>query len=137
MDKSFIFCALFALLPIVSCQCLNENDSIIQSADKLYYGQRKFSVNLLNALQKSRQNESVFFSPHSTYRGLLLAYFGAKGKTEKLLKSTLQLDWSKSKTDVRFAYEFERRARIKRIKRQSVEFNSIDKIYFSKQVSVK
>lgn len=135
--KSVVVCALLVLLPLVWCQCLTRNDSAILSADKLYYGQRKFSVNLLNALQKARQNESIFFSPHSTYRGLLLAYFGAQGETEKSLKNTLQLDWAKSKADVRYAYELERRARNKRSRRQTVEFNSVDKIYFSTQAEVK
>lgn len=135
--KSVVVCALLILLPLVWCQCLTRNDSAILSADKLYYGQRKFSVNLLNALQKARQNESIFFSPHSTYRGLLLAYFGAQGETEKSLKNTLQLDWAKSKADVRYAYELERRARNKRSRRQTVEFNSVDKLYFSTQAEVK
>lgn len=135
--KSVVVCALLVLLPLVWCQCLTRNDSAILSADKLYYGQRKFSVNLLNALQKARQNESIFFSPHSTYRGLLLAYFGAQGETEKSLKNTLQLDWAKSKADVRYAYELERRARNKRSRRQTVEFNSVDKLYFSTQAEVK
>lgn len=135
--KSVVVCALLVLIPLVWCQCLTRNDSAILSADKLYYGQRKFSVNLLNALQKARQNESIFFSPHSTYRGLLLAYFGAQGETEKSLKNTLQLDWAKSKADVRYAYELERRARNKRSRRQTVEFNSVDKLYFSTQAEVK
>lgn len=137
MDKLVIVCGLFVFIPLVRCQCFSGNDSVILSADKLYYGQRKFSVNFLNSLQRARQNESVFFSPHSTYRGLLLAYFGAEGKTRASLKNLLQLDWSKSKADVRYAYELERRARAKRARRQIVEFHSVDKIYFSTQVQVK
>lgn len=137
MNKSLVIAALAALLPLVWCQCLTRNDSAAISADKLYYGQRKFSVNLLDALQKARPNESLFFSPHSTYRALLLAYFGAKGLTEQSLKKTLQLDWAKSKADVSHAYELERQARLSRAEHQTVEFNSVDKLYFSKQVEVK
>lgn len=137
MNKLFVIAALAAILPHVWCQCLTRNDTATLSADKLYYGQRKFSVNLLDALQKARPNESLFFSPHSTYRALLLAYFGAKGMTEQSLKQTLQLDWAKSKADVSHAYELEKQARLARAKHQTVEFNSVDKLYFSKQVEVK
>lgn len=137
MNRSLVIAALAALLPLVWCQCLTRNDSATLTADKLYYGQRKFSVSLLDALQKARPNESLFFSPHSTYRALLLAYFGAKGGTEKSLKKTLQLDWAESKADVSQAYEMERQARTNRAQHQTVEFNSVDKLYFSKQVELK
>lgn len=137
MNRSIVIAALAALLPLVWSQCLTRNDSTPLTADKLYYGQRKFSVSLLDALQKARPNESLFFSPHSTYRALLLAYFGAKGETESSLKRTLQLDWAQSKADVSQAYEMERQARTNRAQHQTVEFNSVDKLYFSKKVELK
>lgn len=137
MNKLVVVCVLVVLIPIVRGQCLIQNDSVILSADQLYHGQRRFSVNLLNALQKMQQNETIFFSPHSTYRGLLLAYFGARNETEKSLKNTLQLNWANSKADVRYAYELERRARVKRTRHQTIEFNSVDKLYFSTQVELK
>lgn len=137
MKKMIVIVALAAMLPLISCQCLTRNDTAKLSADKLYYGQRIFSVSMLDALQKARPNESLFFSPHSTYRALLLAYFGAKGETEQSLKSTLQLDWAKSKADVSHAYELEKKARLNRAQHQTVEFNSVDKLYFSKQVELK
>lgn len=137
MNKSLIITALVALLPLIWCQCLTRNDSARLYADKLYYGQRKFSVKLLDALQKARPNESLFFSPHSTYRALLLAYFGARGETEKSLQKTLQLDWANSKADVSHAYELEKQARTIRAQHQDIEFNSVDKLYFSKQVELK
>lgn len=137
MNRSLVIAALAALLPLVWSQCLTRNDSATLTADKLYYGQRKFTVSLLDALQKARPNESLFFSPHSTYRALLLAYFGAKGHTEKSLKKTLHLDWAESKVDVRHAYDMEKQARANRVEHQTVEFNSVDKLYFSKQVELK
>lgn len=137
MHKSLVIATLVALLPLVWCQCFTRNDSAILSADQLYYGQRKFTVSLLDSLQKARPHESLFFSPHSTYRALLLAYFGANGATEKSLKSTLHLDWAKSKADVSHAYALEKQARANRAEHQTVEFNSIDKLYFSKQVDVR
>lgn len=137
MNKVIVVVALATLLPLVCSQCLTRNDTAKLSADKLYFGQRKFSVSLLDALQKARPNESLFFSPHSTYRALLLAYFGAKGETEKSLKKTLQLDWANSKADVSHAYELEKQARANRAEHQTVEFKSVDKLYFSKQVELK
>lgn len=137
MNRAIVIAVLVTLLPLVWSQCLTRNDTARLSADKLYYGQRKFSVSLLDALQKARPNESLFFSPHSTYRALLLAYFGAKGETEKSLKNTLQLDWANSKADVSHAYELEKQARANRGENQDVEFKSVDKLYFSKQVELK
>lgn len=137
MNKSQILLVAVALLPLAWTQCLSRDDSTKLTADKLYFGQRNFSVSLLDALQKARPNESLFFSPHSTYRALLLAYFGANGETEESLKKTLRLDWAKSKADVSHAYELEKIARDGRSQHQTVEFNSVDKFYFSKQVELK
>lgn len=137
MTKSIVVLAMIALLPATWSQCLSRNDTTPLTADKLYYGQRKFSVSLLDALQKARPNDSLFFSPHSTYRALLLAYFGANGATEESLKNVLRLDWAKSKADVSHAYEMEKRARLNRAQHQSVEFNSVDRLYFSKQVELR
>lgn len=138
MNSSLVIIALAAIIPsLVWCQCFTHNYSIKITADKLYDGQRKFSVILLDALQKARQNESLFFSPHSTYRALLLTYFGASGKTEQSLKKLLQLEQSKSKADIWYAYEFEKRARQNRVRRQSIEFTSVDKLYVSEQIEIK
>lgn len=137
MDKSWIVIALVALVPLVCSQCLTRNDSTRLSADKLYYGQRKFSVALLDSLQKATPNDSLIFSPHSTYRALLLAYFGANGETEKALSNVLRLDWAKSKADVEYAYNLERKARANRVQHQTVEFKSVDKLYFDKHVELR
>ncbi|XP_031628732.1 serine protease inhibitor 88Ea-like isoform X2 [Contarinia nasturtii] len=106
------------------------------SVDKLYYGQRKFCVGLLRAFQKVQPNETLFFSPHSIFRALLLKYLIAEGDVEKLLKKTLQLDWAKSKADVSHAYKLEKLARANCRENQTVEFNSVDKLYFSNQVKL-
>lgn len=94
--------------------------------DKLYY-EEKISVSLLHALQKARPNENLFFSPHSIYQALLLAYFGAKGETEKSLKKILQLDWAKSKADVSHVYELKEILQANRREYQTIEFNSVNK----------
>lgn len=138
MNTSLVTITLVALIPsLVWCQCFFPNNSIKITADKLYDGQRKFSVILLDALQKARPNESLFFSPHSTYRALLLTYFGSNGKTEQSLKNLLKLEQIKSKADIWYAYEFEKQARQNRVRRQSIEFTSVDKLYVSEQIEVK
>lgn len=138
MNTSLVTVALVALVPtLVWSQCFTQNNSIKITADKLYDGQRKFSVTLLDALHRARPNESLFFSPHSTYRALLLTYFGASGRTEQSLRKLLKLGQSKSKADIWYAYAFEKRARQNRVKRQSIEFTSVDKLYVSEQIEVK
>lgn len=107
------------------------------SVEKLYYGQRKFCVDLLHAFQKVHPNETSFFSPHSIFRALLLNYLIAEGDVEKLLKKTLQLDWAKSKADVIHAYELKKLEQANCRENQTAEFNSIDKLYFSNKVKLK
>lgn len=76
---------------------------------RLYYPRLKFAISLLEALQKEEAKENILFSPHSVYRTLLLAYFGAAGETETAFKNTLGLDWFKSKADVENLYQLEKK----------------------------
>lgn len=131
-----VLAAVLALL-IVWLPDFSKNDTANISADQLYYGQRKFSANLLHSLQKVRPNGSLFVSPHSIYRALLLVYFGSNGESEESLKKALQLDWANSKADVWRAYELEKLGRSNNRDHQSVEFNSVDKLYFSCDVKLK
>lgn len=129
---------VLALMPIaIRAQCLSEDDNVKSKANKLYLGQRNFSVSLLDALQAATPSESLFFSPHSTYHALLMAYFGAQGETEAALQRTLQLDWASSKAEVGEAYNLEQVARQLRFKNRTVEFHSVDKIYVAKDVDVR
>lgn len=121
----------------VRAQCLSEDDTIKSTADKLYLGQRNFSVSLLDALQAATPTESLFFSPHSTYHALLMAYFGARGETEAALRKTLRLDWATNKAEVSEAYHLEHTARKIRSENQSIEFHSVDKIYVAKEVDIR
>lgn len=100
-------------------------------ADKLYHGQRNFSINLLHALQKIKPGETLFFSPHSIFQALLLRYFMAEGKLEESLMEILQLNWTSSKTDVVRAYKLEGAARTSHFENQTVQFDSIERLYFS------
>ena len=128
--------AAFLALVLVWFPYSNKNDTVNISADQLYYGQRKFSVNLLHSLQKTQPNQSLFVSPHSIYRALLLLYFQSNGELEKSLKKTLQLDWANSKADVWRAYELEKLERTN-YRDPSVEFNSFDKLYISSDFELK
>lgn len=137
MTRTIIIAGLASLLALLWVTRVTGNDSARLSAEKLYYGQRKLSVNLLRAIQKNQPNKNVFFSPHSIHRVSLLTYLGAMGETEKLLKKTLQLEWINSKTDVSHAFESEKLARANRREHQTIEFNSVDKLYFSNGLELK
>lgn len=127
--------AAFLALALVWLPYFNKTDTANNSTNQLYFGQRKFSVNLLHALENVRPNESFFVSPHSIYRTLLLLYFLSNGDLEESLKKTLQLNWSNSKDDVWRAYKLEKLGRIDRD--QFLEFNSVEKLYFSCYVELK
>lgn len=103
---------------------------------QLYHGQGHFAVSLLHALQKSAPEKNHFFSPHSTYRALLLAYFGAEGKTKKSLERALHLDWANNKSQVSAAYEMELKARAGR-SFGGIQFNSVDKVYVTNKAEMK
>lgn len=121
----------------IRAQCLSDDDTIKSTADRLYLGQRNFSVSLLDALHAATPSESLFFSPHSTYHALLMAYFGAQGDTEAALKKVLQLEWATNKAEVSKAYHLEHTARKIHAENQTVEFHSVDKIYVDKQVNIR
>lgn len=136
MNKAIIIAVLAVLLSLFWLPYYTKTDTSEISADQLYYGQGKFFVNLLHALKKVKPNETIFFSPHSIFRALLLNYFIADGEKEELFKKALQLDWAKSKDDVRRAYELEKLARTNCQENQAVQFNSVEKLYFSNQVKL-
>lgn len=56
-----------------------------------------------------------------------------EGGAEELLKKSLRLDWAENKADVSGAYEWEKLSRANCRKNQAVEFNSVEKLYFSKK----
>lgn len=107
------------------------------TAEKPYYSQLKFATSLLKQLHHDEPNGNIFYSPHSVYQVLLLAYFGVAGETEKQLKTLLGLHWAKSKSDVQYAYNMEKNVRANRFQDQIIEFNSIDKLYFSKDIIIR
>lgn len=119
-------CGIF--LPWV-CGTMDRHDPF-----RIYKGQKQFAVSLLNAIKKTAPEGNHFFSPHSMYHALLLAYFGAEGKTMKSLEKALVLDKLSGKSDVVRAYK-----NLKGFKNdwrtsgRSIQFNTVDKIYVTKE----
>lgn len=107
---------------------------IEEQAQQTDYPQLNFSISLLNLLQKDEPNESIFYSPYSVYRLLLLVYFGAGGDTENELKTVLGL--TKSKENVHHAYNLEKIQQAKRFKDLQIEFTWAEKIYVSKHIKI-
>lgn len=136
--KSVIQVALIlAVIPALYAQCISDDSLPKELTTNLYLGQQKFTIDLLQALQDATPNESIFFSPHSTYHALLLAYFGAKNNTEATLKKSLNLDWAEAKEDVSRAYLIDHNIRVADAENRSVDFNSVDKIFVADQLKVK
>lgn len=105
------------------------NIVVDKPAAESYYPELKFAISLLNLLQKNEPNESIFYSPHSVYTTLLMAYFGAGGETEKELIQILLLDEAESnKADVEYALKL-RNERSNQLQNQSIELVSVEKLY--------
>lgn len=137
--KSFLICIIISVLAVASILSVLWISSLAKErATKPYYPKLEFSISLLNLLQKNKPNENIFYSPKSVYQALLLTYFGAGGKTEKELENVLGLmKWAKNKTDIENAYKLENGDQSKPFQNESVEFISIDKLYFSDRVNIK
>lgn len=136
-SKFILLAVVLALVPALNSQCLSADDTANSPASSLYKGQQAFTLELLDALQQATPSESIFFSPHSTYHALLLAYFGARNATEESLKRVLKLDWAQGKADVSRAYLLDHQARLADNQNRSVDFNSVDKIYTSEETKVR
>lgn len=105
------------------------------SPDISKYPQLKFSIGLLDALQKENPNENVLFSPHGVYQLLLMTYFGAAGETETELKIALGL--TESKDDTMNAYKLGKNPQVNRIQNQTYEFTSQTRLFFPKNMNIR
>lgn len=99
------------------------------SRSQLYHGEQSFTLNMLRAINQTAPHGNVFYSPYSTYHALLLAYFGAAGRTEQELRDVLQLNWATSKNEVFQAYRLEKQLRRLRADNAAITFRSVDKVY--------
>lgn len=132
MKAVILMTVLIALVPFVTPHPYHHDD-----AKHLYTGQHKFVISLLNALHKTYPHNSNVVSPHSIYHALLLAYFGAEGKTEESLKQALHLQWADSKQDVIRVYQMVIGARKERQDVQDIDFESFDKLYITEKADLK
>lgn len=103
---------------------------------RLYAGQNHFALSMLNSLRKTN-TKNIFFSPHSAYKALLLAYMGSNGETMESLEKGMFLDWAQDKSNVMSAYKSESTARAGRFSDKSIQFNSVDKLYITKNAQLK
>ncbi|XP_055306209.1 serine protease inhibitor 88Ea-like [Sitodiplosis mosellana] len=128
-----------AVVPFVVSYHLNQNAEHGKEnvSFRLYNGQKEFAVSLLKTMKRISPESNHIFSPHSTYRALLLAYFGAEGDTKVSLERALHLNWAADKSDVNNAYKAELKARAERAFGPNMKFNSADKIFVTYQAELK
>ncbi|XP_053978733.1 serine protease inhibitor 88Ea-like isoform X1 [Hylaeus volcanicus] len=103
------------LLGGVSTQCLTGNDSPAMmnpsSKKALTDARYNFALDTMKKAATLEQQGNIFFSPHSIYQALSLAYFGARGTTEEALRKALNIPHDLSKVDVQRYYSFEKSLR--------------------------
>lgn len=104
---------------------------------RLYRGQSQFALSMLKSLNNEKPQNNHIFSPHSTYRALVLAYFGAEGKTKETLEKSMYMNWAKSRSDVADAYKAELIARSERFLGRKLQFNSVDRLFVSQEAILK
>ncbi|EAT39866.1 AAEL008364-PA [Aedes aegypti] len=129
----------------ISAQCLAQDDNIQHtkadnplSRNRLYKGESIFTLKLLEAINTATPTENVFFSPYSLYHVLLLAYFGARAETEKMLRNGLELHWTEDKPVVWQAYNIGKKSLAARFSQSGdIQFTSVDKLFFGKQVAIR
>lgn len=105
-------------------------------SDDLYRGQRYFAGNMLDSLRQLHPKENLFFSPHSTYKMLLLAYLGANGKTQQSMAEGMFLEYARLEDKSSLVSAYKRAARARR-SRSSIKLNSVDKVYITKDAQLK
>ncbi|XP_023246089.1 serine protease inhibitor 88Ea isoform X2 [Copidosoma floridanum] len=120
------FLILVSLVKSSHSQCLTGNDNPKVMANdtrtQLSGARLNFGLASLRHLADIEPEENVFFSPHSLYEALGLAYFGARGHTEASLKMALQVPDDLSKLDVARFYAFEKSEELLRKKESGSDY---------------
>jgi len=107
----------------------------------VYLGERAFAVNLTKSIfkkfDKSAIEQNIFISPSSIYHTLMLAYFGAKGKTQSELAQGLGFG-NLSKSEVLKTYMFDRAYQAVRERTPGLGyvFQHANKLYFEKDLKL-
>lgn len=124
-------------MPNIYPDCISSRDHIpYDLVIKLYEGQQHFAIELLKTIYQHTKGYNLVFSPYSIYNLLLLMYFGSNGKTEEALYNILHLNWANDKGEVARAYLLDHNIRKIDSVNRSMEFISIDKIYFARQLDL-
>ena len=100
------------LLSSASAQCLTGNDSpsSMNPAAKKALTDARFGF-ALDSLKKTtliEAHDNIFYSPHSIYEALILAYYGSRGTTYEAVRKALHIPNDLSKVDVQRYYAFEK-----------------------------
>lgn len=127
---------VLALFSIVLISYFQPNIAAEKHVENPYYAQHKLAISLLNQLQKQHPKESIFYSPHSVYQTLLMAYFAAGGETESELKKVLGFKSTESKADIENLYKL-KTAQTHRFENESIEFTSANRIYVSTEMKIR
>lgn len=124
MIKIILIVALVTLIPFTLCR----ESALLDERKELSFSQLGFSSSMVKTLINSERG-NVIFSPYSTYRVLLLLFFGANGDTEQSLRTTMNLNWVQSKDSLQQLYLKENQALENRLLKQENGFGSVDKLY--------
>lgn len=104
LEPAMSVLAVLLLLGSVSSQCLTGDDNLMVEVPgtkkALEVARFKFALNTLKEISLIESQDNVFYSPHSLYEALSLAFYGSRGTTEKSLKKALHIPDNLSKLDV-------------------------------------
>lgn len=127
----------------ITAQCLTGNDNPQRmnpsSNDMLITARLGFGLDALRKASVIESQDNLFFSPHSLYEALTLAYFGARGTTEQSLKNALQIPQELSKIDVRQANAFDKTIKSLQMinSTPTYEYESANRLWISSQKNIK
>lgn len=134
--------AVLFLLGSVSSQCLTGNDSPALAnpgaKEALGAARFKFALNTLKETSLLQPQENIFYSPHSIYEALNLAYFGSRGTTEESLRKALHIPNDLSKVDVQRCYATEKTYGLDSQENATdYEYSSANRLWISDKKKVK
>lgn len=118
MKKIVLFAAFAILIPFA-----------LSYHKKLSYSELQFSSSMLKKMMETA-NGNIVFSPYSTYRVLLLLFFGSNGATKQSLQQVLNLDWIESVEVLQQMYLTDKQEPENRIRQQENGFSTTDAIFF-------
>ncbi|KAL0281645.1 UNVERIFIED_CONTAM: hypothetical protein PYX00_002570 [Menopon gallinae] len=125
---------------VVLGQCITDDDQKPvkdpSARISLYKGQQRFSIGVLKVLNEFQSDRNIFFSPHSMYQSLLLAYIAASNETERAIQKALHLPETQSKLTTIQNYGLEKYFQSMREVNGSsdYEFKTCNKIYLSPEI---